>query len=343
MATALDIPLSDKTSVFVNSRSKNKDLPYAGLKRTKPGDAAYKRLFYLTLQNIMMVLDYIPRLKALTQLEEDRQNVNLELDKCKTVGVCTYNGQKYISFQKRGKELAPFMNLDMYEFKRLTECAEQIRATVKELMEIKSAPMPTYVPRGLTLYKWMYICPVTGKLVKEAERWYLNRHVCRSEGVAWDSYFDLTGKTYEKRPEMFSFDSTFTLPDNGTLAKKAFIYAIKHIIELIRDRDCEACADNLPFHNMDHDLGCCLEWDVAVEKFYQEHILDQTDLQDMVVRIIRTINDHLPEKERQGLLKEKLEKTNWPSVIDVIHYDQTLGQDLLQVFKAAENLSAPSC
>ena len=166
---------------------------------------------------------------------------------------------------------------------------------------------------------------------------------CRADGQAWAICLDHV-EVYknEKTPEMFCYPSNFTIPDNGTIAQKAYIYAIKRIIEIIRDRDCEACADNLPFHNVDHDLGCCLEFGAAADRFYQEHIMEQTDLEDMVVRIIRVINDHLPEEHRQGLLKEKLGKSNWPSPAEVIDYPNSVDSDLMQVLHAAENLSQPA-
>ena len=51
----LELPLSQTTAVFLSSRSKARAIPYAGLKRTKKDNSTYKRFFYLTLQNILLV------------------------------------------------------------------------------------------------------------------------------------------------------------------------------------------------------------------------------------------------------------------------------------------------
>ena len=290
------------------------------------------------------VLAKFPQLVALCQLK-DGGSTDLELDKQKTVGVCIYKGVKYITFKRKGQYRA-IMNLNMTEFECLTKCADRIRSAVDAINAPKtpvsppaSPERPTYIPRDITLYKWLYNCPVTGLLAKEAPRWYMNHRECRADGLAYDCCLDLSN--YDKRPEMLVFDSLFTIPDNGTLAKKAYIYAIKHIVEQIRERDCEACLNNLPYRNPEHDLGCCEDFADSVEKFYQQNIMEQTDLDDMVVRIIRTINDQLPDEEQQGLLKEKLGKENWPSAEDVVNHADSLGQELYQVLHAAENISRP--
>lgn len=358
MNTVLEIPLSDTTHVFVSRRSKNKNIPYAGIKRTSPNDANYKRFFYFTLANILTLLDYLPKLKALSQIKGERPRITMELDKYKNVGISSYYGKKYLSFDKKSTAQGPFFNLKMEELDQLIECAQQIRQAVNQLVE-PSPTTPTeqdcgYIPRGLTMYKFLYTCPTTGKLHKEADRWYLNQVECRREGVAYDSCLDLQTppvsdyfsrygavRSVQKRPEMFIFDSLFTIPDNATLTKKAFIFAIKHIVGIIRDKDCGACDSNIPYTSEAHDLGCCLPWEDCVQAYYQEQILDQTDVQAMVLRLVRTINDNLPDQERQGLLKERLEKKYWPSVQDIIDFTQTLGDELEQVFIAAENLSNP--
>ena len=231
------------------------------------------------------------------------------------------------------------MNLDMAEFDKLAEYAGQIRDAVREMQE---AHQPAYHPREITLHKFIYLCPLTSKIVRESQTWFMNATEAKAEGASYDSCLDFGDQTYQKRPEMCIIDSTFEIPDNGTLVKKAFIYAIKLIVESIRERECSACKMNYPYSNPDHDLGCCQPWDATVETFYQEHILEPLDLQEMVLRIVRVINDSLPQKEQQGLLKEKLHKSNWPSAIDVINYEDSIGQELLAVLVAAEKISRPA-
>ena len=275
---------------------------------------------------------------ALSQLKDGR-DTDIELDQLKSVGVTTFKHKKSLTFKRKGQRPA-IMNLNMDEFTKLGEYSQQLRDAVNDIQYATSPASPdrpTFIPREVELYKWLYTCPKTGKLVKEAPRWYMDARECRADGESWEFCLDV----HEKRPELFCFSSHFTIPDNLTLAKKAYIYCIKCTVEEIRDRDCEACAENLPFHNPDHDLGCCEPFDCSVEKFYQKLIIEQTDMEETVLRIIRTINDCLPEAERQGLLKEKLGNESWPSAADVMNYTDTIGPEVMPVLQAAENLSRP--
>ena len=337
MSSDLEIALSDKTFVFVNLTSKKLQQPYCGFKRTRPDDASYKRLFYMSLPNMLTLLDNIPKLNGLTELKDARK-VEITLDHNKSVAATTFNSKKYITLLKKGTQIAPYMNLDLAEFTKLSESSRQIRAFVQDLLTEKVLAQPTHVPRDITLYSWMYIDSASGRKLKTSSHWFLDEFQARADGTDHGNSLELTTYGFSQRAELFTFDSQFSLPDNETLALKAYIFAVKKVIESMKTGHCEACLDNLAYSCSEHDLGCGMPFSTAVDVFYQQHLMDSSDLADMVLRIIQTLNDRLPESQRQGLLREKLSKTAWPSPVEVNHYQEVIGDDLLHVFEAVDHM-----
>ena len=171
---------------------------------------------------------------ALLKGREKREQV-FELDKGKSVGTRHYNGHPYVTLKRKREGQPQFnMNLTTSEFEELQAHAIKIRAFVQVVNQGPKTNVACAV-RDITLYKWLYTAPVTGELVREGPRWYINECECRVAGTEYQSHFDLAGN--ERAPELFVCSSDFALDGNAALVKQAYIYAIKDIVEKVKDTE----------------------------------------------------------------------------------------------------------
>ena len=270
MAEKKEFKLSEKTSVFVTSKAKTSNRPYAALCRNSPDGP--RRYFYMSLQKLVEILKLLTNIQILLRRDTIKEQ-SLAVDQNISLTVSTFLGKKYVGFVNTGNHPRR-MNINSEEFKVLVKTKSAINTFIQTIMQkqqTKTIPMETDTGPTVTMHKWGYFNVENGEMVQESEKWYFDMETCQEEGVAAEPSVDLL--PMDKAPEFFTFSSLFTVPEESIMIKQAYIYVLKCSIERLRDKDCFPCMQNIPMTNSMHDDGCCMDWDEAVAKFMDTALL----------------------------------------------------------------------
>ena len=267
MVQTKEFNLSAKTVLFITSKAKTNNRPYAALRKSKEINGP-QRYFYMSLQKLAAFLKIITNIQILLKRDTDKEQF-LAVDDYMKISVSTFRGKKYVGFVNTGKKPSR-MNIDIEEFKVLAHSKVGIKNFIDSInqMQHKSeeAEFETPSERTVNLFKWGYFDVESGELIKEGDKWYFDADRCNDEGKAAEPSIDLL--PCMRAPEFFTFSSSFDVPEEELMVKQAFIYIMKKYVERRRDGDCFACCQNIPLVNSLHDDGCCMTWDDSVEKYF---------------------------------------------------------------------------
>ena len=330
MVESKEFSLSPKTVLYITSKAKTNNRPYAALRRNKEKNGP-QRYFYMSLQNMLAILRIITNIQILIKRETDQEQC-LTLDDYIKISVSKFRGKKYIGFISTGKK-PNRMNIDLEEFKLLVQNTVDIKSFIDSIYvkQQKSEETKPTSDGSVSLYKWGYFNVQTGELVKEGEKWYFDSDRCNVDGKEAEPSVDLL--PHMKAPEFFTFSSEFEVPAEQVMVKQAYIYILKQYIERLRDRDCFACLQNIPLVNSMHDDGCCMEWDETVEKYLQVAMLQgpQEDVKRICMYITSKMNGNTSH-----LLDVTL--ASRPSVIELENWRKQLRGNYV-IYQAADEAS----
>ena len=316
MVQTKEFILSAKTGLFITSKAKTNNRPYAALRRSKEVNGP-QRYFYMSLQKLSAVLNIITNIQILLRRDTDKEQC-LTVDDYLSISVSTFRGKKYVGFLKTGKK-SQRMNIDIEEFKVLAQSKAGIKNFIDTIAlmncNAEAAEIETPSEGSVSMHKWGYFDVHSGELIKEGDKWYFDVDKCNEDGKAAEPSVDLISNMLA--PEFFTFSSTFEVPQEDLLIKQAFIYVMKQYVERRRDGDCFACCQNIPLANSLHDDGCCMSWDDTVEKYFPTVLLQEP--QEDVKRICSYIVAKLNGNSSTGFLLDvtlgsrplALEVENW--------------------------------
>ena len=124
------------------------------------------------------------------------------------------------------------MNIDIEKFQVLAQSKAGIKNFFDTIALMKCnaevAKIETPSEGSVSMHKWGYFDVHSGELIKEGDKWYFDVDKCNEDGKAAEPSVDLISNMLA--PEIFTFSSTFELPQEDLLVKQAFIYmqALRH-------------------------------------------------------------------------------------------------------------------
>ena len=328
-----NFPLSAQTSVFITSKAQTNEFPYAALCKQKEEDGP-KRFFYMSLNNMMEFLGMLMQINTL--INRDTEYVQtIPLDKQKEISVKTYRGKKYVCFKNNGKKVS-MMNINTLEFNEILKQKQKLQQFIQAVKEHnikqksnKSTKESEEESRQetVTVYKWCYVCPESGNNIKESENCYLNVDVCKSAGELYKPCNDVPGN--QAPPLFMQYSVNIPLPNADVIMRQIHIYVYKKNIEAMRNSECYACEENVPYSSEQHDEGCCMEWDVAVNLYYLRvacGLQSEMDIQMIWDRLVG----------RFGKPNTDMPRIEKPIKEEIMEWNRIVSNDLYGLYKALD-------
>ena len=330
-----DFNLSIKTSLFITSKAEKGDFPYAALCRQKVEDGP-RRLFYMTLNNVLELLSMLLQIGALIK-KESQYEQSIPLDNYKEVSVTNFRGQKYLCFKNNGKK-PNMMNINKEEFMELAKMKDDITQYVKDVKDLikrqkqnKTSNTAMELQENesvqkVTIYRWSYLCPSTGDVITEGTRGYEELAQCKQAGEQSKPSLDIAPNFGD--PLLMTYSVQIPLPRKAEVFRMIHIYVYKKFIERIRDGECYACNHNLPYTNSLHEDGCCMDWEDAIKLYYLK-VYSSPEIQGEAHNLFEKIMAKPGTKHPNNL--QAMQK---PSFEEVAEWNLTIPNELYEVFQA---------
>ena len=183
MVQTKEFNLSAKTVLFISSKAKTNNRPYAALRKSKEINGP-QRYFYMNLQKLAAFLKVISNIQILLKRDTEKEQF-LTLDDYMKISVSTFKGKKYVGFVNTGKK-PNRMDIDIEDFKVLTHSKVGIKNFLHSIdqMQRKSegAELETPSEKTVNMFKWGYFDVESGELIKEDDKWFFDADRCNDEG-----------------------------------------------------------------------------------------------------------------------------------------------------------------